>query len=327
MATHETALHVVDVPTDSTAVARYDTSGLPTVHRMREQLTLQREWRALLLEYVKEAMDPDRHFYRISDSDKPALSQDGARMLCALYEVHTGDTVFEEHLAEDGHYRVRATVILLSKSGTVVAQGTGTCSTLESKYAYRWVFDNDVPRDLPKADLRKRPLRKGGFMYRIPNQDLADQYNTILKMAEKRAHTAATLRLPYAAEVFAETPDEEQPHEQAEHQAVMGALRRWMGTQPAKAREGIAQAVFGCALAGVAGLALEPLQRGWEVIQTVQHRVNWQSATLSEDLKTAQAQSAKQATSDLFNRSDGDPRTMDAIEPEQTPVDDLDGSF
>jgi hypothetical protein len=77
-----------------------------------------------------------------------------------------------------------------------------------------------------------------------------------------------------------------------------------------KAREGIAQAVFGCDQKGIAALALEPLQRGWAVIQAVQDRVNWQSATLAADLKAAQTQSAKQAATELFDRSDGDPRAI-----------------
>jgi hypothetical protein len=218
---------VIPFPAEPVALTPYQPSGLPTLARIREQLAVQREMRALLLEYVKEAMDPDRHFYRISESDKPALSQDGSRMLCGLYEVHAGETRFDEQYDAGGHYRVRATVTLMSNAtGSPVAQGSGTCSTQESKYAYRWVFDRDVPRDLSKAELRKRQTRGGGWMYRIPNPDLADVYNTVLKMAEKRAHTAATLRLPYAAEVFAEAPEDEESEDQKEHQATRAALRQ-----------------------------------------------------------------------------------------------------
>ena len=54
--------------------------------------------------------------------------------------------------------------------GGMLGQGVGSASTMEKKYRYRTVNGK-----------------------KVENEDIADVYNTVLKMAKKRAHIDATL--------------------------------------------------------------------------------------------------------------------------------------
>lgn len=119
----------------------------------------------------------------------------------------------------------------LTKNGQIVAEGDGSCNSRESKYRYRSserVCPNCgkpairrskfPPRDNPKAEPGFYCHDKAGgcgaqfgahdkaiteqATGRVPNPDTADQVNTILKMAEKRALIAATLIAVNASDYF-----------------------------------------------------------------------------------------------------------------------------
>lgn len=79
-------------------------------------------------------------------------------------------------------------------TGLVVGTGIGACSTLETKYAIRWV-ENPEGYGYTKENLTKRK-RDGKTKYRIPNPDVADLGNTILKMSAKRSEIDASQSLP-----------------------------------------------------------------------------------------------------------------------------------
>jgi len=71
-----------------------------------------------------------------------------------------------------------------------VGEGIGSCNSYESKYRYRWVSERDLEgpqySHLRKEELVQKRV-KWGVLYRVENMDVADQSNTILKMASKRA--------------------------------------------------------------------------------------------------------------------------------------------
>lgn len=308
---------------DTTAVSVFTPAGLPTVERMRERMAMQAAMRQTLIEYVRSQMDQKRHFYTISDNDKPALSQDGARNLCGLYEVRAGEAILEEKWFDDGHYHVRATIPLLTLASNVeVARGTGSCSTRESRYAWRWVWSNDVPNTLNKADLKSRK-RGNSFQYRVPNDDIADLYNTVLKMAEKRAQTAAVLRLPGCTEVFAEPgaeQEEAEDEEMTEKKELLTLIGKWWRSLPPGGKGKACQAVFGTPdPKALPGLALDTLDAGYATIELASAaQVNWKSPTLSDDLAQLTTQSAEKAKSDLFDN--GSPGTTPTPNPAPQPA-------
>lgn len=167
------------------------------------------ELRAIIVDYYRSQMIDRKHYYTLQTGQKPALSKEGALNLCSLFKVRVAAEAPCEQHHDDGHYSVRYRVHLVSmRSGDTVADGDGSCSTRESKYAYRWVKAADVPETINTAMLVKRSGRYG-VQYRVPNSDIADHYNTALKMAYKRAIVAAALCLPLVSELFTQDLDEQ----------------------------------------------------------------------------------------------------------------------
>lgn len=169
-------------------------------------------------------------------SDKPTLLKPGAELLLSFFGLHPE---FEEKTAvrefgRDGseplfYYEIRCRVFI---NGTAiqVGEGGGQASTWESKYRYRKA-DRICPNcDEPKIIRSKYPDRQTGeigwyclackskFDYDdpaivnqktglVPNDNIFDVVNTVLKMAEKRAMMQATLVSTGASFVF--TQDEQ----------------------------------------------------------------------------------------------------------------------
>jgi hypothetical protein len=168
------------------------------------------ELRAIIVDYYRSQMVSSKHYYTLQAGQKPALSKEGALNLCSLFKVRVAAQAPCEQYHGDGHYSVRYRVHLVSmRSGEIIADGDASCSTRESKYAYRWVKASDVPPFLDTATLTTRKGRYG-TLYRVPTPDLADHYNTVLKMVYKRAIVAAALCLPLVSELFTQDLEETQ---------------------------------------------------------------------------------------------------------------------
>lgn len=185
---------------------------------------------ALIQQIMEAAMKDGHHFGKIPGcGDKPALLKPGAEKLCLTFRLAASYEVKEDK-SERGHREYQVTCTLTSiLHGNVVGAGLGSCSTLESKYRYRGneveVTDRAVPRafwDAKNAGETKRmqellggpefsPKKiDGQWMIvkkkaeKMENPDLADQYNTVLKMAKKRALVDAVLTATAASDIFAQ---------------------------------------------------------------------------------------------------------------------------
>ncbi|MFB9273424.1 hypothetical protein [Cohnella cellulosilytica] len=162
-------------------------------------------------EFFKEVMVKDEDFGVIPGTQKPSLYKPGAEKLCELYGFAAIVKSKEEERSFDtGFYRVNFTLQMIHRaSGTIIGEGVGECSTNESKYMYRWVSESKVPRHLDKEDLlfEEKNGSNGPYRsYRIPNEDLFSQWNTVLKMAYKRAYVGLTLQCTRSSGIF--TQDE-----------------------------------------------------------------------------------------------------------------------
>ena len=51
------------------------------------------------------------------------------------------------------YFQYEAECVLKNKFGEIVGDGYGSANTREPQYAYRWVFDNDIPEGVDKATL------------------------------------------------------------------------------------------------------------------------------------------------------------------------------
>jgi transposase-like protein len=126
----------------------------------------------------------------------------------------------ERRDAGNGHIEITSVCIMLSRiSGQPVGEGAGICSTMESKFRWRKAqrscptcgVEGGISRSKfpPKDNPSSQPgwyckECKAQFGYdepsirsqqcgRTENPDIADTYNTVQKMADKRAYVAAVI--------------------------------------------------------------------------------------------------------------------------------------
>lgn len=135
-------------------------------------------------ELMASVMKDGTHFGKVKGcGDKPSLLQPGAQKLALMFQLSPTFDISRENMP-GGHREYTVTCTLSRKSdGSVQGQGVGSCSTMESKYRYRNEWSN-------------------GAKKRVENPDIADVYNTVLKMANKRALVAATLNVTAASDIF-----------------------------------------------------------------------------------------------------------------------------
>lgn len=120
-----------------------------------------------------------------------ALRDPGASKIINSFNCYPDHKILHSEETEDlTSYLVQANLIS-RQTGAIVAPGVGACSTMETKYAVRWV-ENPEDYGYKREELTRR--RKGKF--RIPNPEISDLGNTILKMAAKRAEIDACQNLP-----------------------------------------------------------------------------------------------------------------------------------
>jgi hypothetical protein len=173
---------------------------------------------------MTKAMKVNEHFGVIPGTNKPTLLKPGAEKLCFMFRLSPDYTVQESW--QGPHVSIISTCTLTHiSSGAHMGSGMGSCSTRESKYAYR-----KAARACPKCG--KESIIKSAADYgggwacwkkkdgcgakfadnapeivsqpegRTDNPDLADQYNTVLKMSNKRALIAAVLNVTAASDIF-----------------------------------------------------------------------------------------------------------------------------
>lgn len=187
-----------------------------TPEALKEEVEREKALRSVVIEYYQSQLKPGHHYYNLPGQGahrKPALAKEGALNLCSLFKVVPEPDQPHETWGIDGHYTVRFRYHLRSlRTGQIVATGDGSCTTLEAKYAYRWLFSSEIPAAVDKETLSTRTIKtKHGRVpqWRVPNADLADTYNTVLKMAAKRALVDASFKLPLVSELFTQDLEEQ----------------------------------------------------------------------------------------------------------------------
>lgn len=190
-------------------------------------------------ELMKNAMQRDVHYGFIPGcGKKPTLLQPGAQKMMLMFALADTYEIIQTDY-ENGHREYRVTCKLLSKrDGTLQGSGEGLCTTMEKKYRYRNGSDYEITGEPIPADSkeRKAEYRKMGLgMKKVDgtwewvrysdtvqqeNPDIADTYNTVLKMACKRALVAAVLNSLAVSDAFTQDIEdqlvsyaEEYPHE------------------------------------------------------------------------------------------------------------------
>ena len=196
----------------SGALLDMDSSGASEMAIRLGEMTTKLD---LVQKFFKQVMVKELDYGIIPGTDKPTLYKPGAEKLCELYGF--APIVKAKNDTRDfktGYYLSEITMqIVHRKTGTIIAEGVGEASSYESKYRYRWVYESDVPKSLDKEALVNKIFKnkKTGVeyaKYRIENTDLIDQWNTILKMAKKRALVDAVLSATRSSSIFSQSEDE-----------------------------------------------------------------------------------------------------------------------
>lgn len=181
-------------------------------------------------QFYRDVMQDGTDYGKIPGTDKPTLYQPGAQMLDQIFgysprfEILPASVLDWQRPIPFFHYVVMCRLISLRTSETV-AEGIGSCNSYEDKY--RWRNSKRVCPDCKaEAIIKGKQEYGGGWLCfkrnngcgakfrdgdsaiegqqagRVENEDTASLENTISKMAQKRAHIAATLNATGASRIF-----------------------------------------------------------------------------------------------------------------------------
>ena len=191
----------------------------------------------LIQEVMHGVMQADQHYGVIpGTSGKPTLLKAGAEKLNTLFRLAPSFGINRLDLP-GGHreYEVICTMTHFP-TGRIWGQGVGTCSTMESKYRWRRA-EIVCPHCGKAAVIRGKKEYGGGWLCwakrggcgtkfpdgdqaiegqsteRVENPDIADAWNTCLKMGKKRAHIDAVLTCTSASDIFTQDLEDMADHD------------------------------------------------------------------------------------------------------------------
>ena len=194
---------------------------------IQHQLSVQEvKGQVQLIQHVMQAVMQEGHHYGvIPGTDKPTLLKPGAEKLTVTFRL-APKLLVEMRDLSNGHREYQVTCTLMHiPTGASYGEGVGSCSTLEAKYRWRKAA-RECPSCGSDAIIKGRAEYGGGWLCfakkggcgakfadddpaitdqptgRIENEDIADVYNTVLKMAKKRALVDATLTATAASDIF-----------------------------------------------------------------------------------------------------------------------------
>jgi hypothetical protein len=184
---------------------------------------------------MKNLMKDGVHYGKIPGcGDKPALLKAGAEKIMFMFRFAPKFDVKIDHLEGD-HREVAVVTNVYDDVGNFLGQGVGSCSTKETKYRWRNAGKPCPECGFIGAIFRGKDEFGGGYYCnankggcsksfkkqtdgckaidamttgKVENPDIADQYNTVLKMAKKRSVVDATLTVTAASDVFEQDLDE-----------------------------------------------------------------------------------------------------------------------
>ena len=222
-------------------IATQEATATMTLAQVKGQINL-------IQQIMKGEMQDGQHYGKVPGcGDKPALLKAGAEKLNLTFRMAPK---YETKIIEmgNGHRDYQITTALYHiDSGKYLGSGVGSCSTMEKKYRWRDSEGKDTGRTVPKEywDLRNmnpakaiellggpgHTTKKVDGIWRIfekgdkaENPDIADQYNTVYKMAKKRSLVDAVLTVTAASDIFTQDIEEFADNTPAVKPAASGPL-------------------------------------------------------------------------------------------------------
>lgn len=203
---------------EATQIATRTNLDLPMELSVQDLLAQVRK----IQEVMRTCMREGEHYGVIPGTNKPTLLKPGAEKLNLVFR-------FDPQYASADHYdgehlTIKSKCTLYHIPTQLrIGSGEGSCSTKESKYAYRNA-SLACPECAKETIIKGKAEFGGGWLCfkkkggcgakfpddqfdgvevgKVANDNLADQYNTILKMANKRSLIAAVLNATAASDIF-----------------------------------------------------------------------------------------------------------------------------
>jgi hypothetical protein len=199
---------------EATAIVKSDTdyNGLTMVASPAEAKRRLQQLQA----FIKEVMVEGEDYGVIPGTKKPTLLQPGAQKLAEIYGFIPDLIVLERVRDWERMFffdEIKC-VLTSQKTGLVAGVGIGSCNSRESRYAYRWIGDRDLPpgTDKSKLESRENSGKYGKWRsYKVHNEDLASIVNTVTKMACKRAYVMAVIGATRSAGIFTQDAEDLPP--------------------------------------------------------------------------------------------------------------------
>ena len=177
---------------------------------------------AKVQEAMRAVMKSGEHYGIIPGTDKPTLLKPGAEKLCLLFRLDPQYDITRREVGGGDHieYEIVCTLYHIP-TGQRVGSGVGLCSSMESKYRYRR-GTHECPTCGSETIIKGKDEFGGGWLcWRkkggcgakfgestfgdiglVDNPDIADVFNTVLKMGKKRAMVDAALTATAASDIF-----------------------------------------------------------------------------------------------------------------------------
>lgn len=211
------------------AVATLDSMAVPFEAILKRKHMLQ--------DIMTHIMKPDVHFGKIPGcGDKPTLLKPGAEALSSTFQISPEYIITKTELG-GGHREYEIVCKLYALNGAFVGSGVGSATTMEGKYRFRVGGGEITQVPVPQAywNTRKTDPKKAAKLLtdaakaagvegesfgtkkddagvwmlttksadaKIEHDNPADYYNTVLKMAKKRAFVDAILTTTGASDIF-----------------------------------------------------------------------------------------------------------------------------
>lgn len=204
-----------------------------TIDQIQPLSVAQIKQQVQTIQQVMEGVMKDgTHYGKIPGcGDKPVLLKAGAEKLCMTFRLDPEYEIITERDGDNLSITSKCTLHYIP-NGARMGSGMGSCSSRESKYFYRSAV-RKCPACGAEAIIKGKAEYGGGWlcygkkggcgakfqdgdaaidgqkMGRVPNEDLADQYNTVLKMSNKRSLVAAVLNVTAASDIFDQDLDDD----------------------------------------------------------------------------------------------------------------------
>ncbi len=201
---------------------------------------------AVIKEAMETAMVRDVDFGIIPGTDKPALYKPGSEKLSVLFQLDV-QLENEKSWGPGDHLTVSSkATVYHAPTGSRLGFGEGMCSTREARYAYRQA-SRKCPACGQEAIIKGKAEYGGGWVCfkkkngcgakygdndaaitgqevgQIDNPAIPDLWNTVVKMAEKRARVDAVLAVTGASALFTQDVEDTVPASESHGEATRAA--------------------------------------------------------------------------------------------------------